>query len=188
MTNYVKVSDIIPNKYVSLVINKTTSETHFDIMKFQPSANLSYQRDRGIFCDDEDYTNKVIKFFELVIDKQPALVITPEGSIPFKVIEEIIDNEHKWPQIEKLWCLCMSGISTNDFIDFKNSLVAKENVYVHIETDINYRAHVNSLFYLFRLDQNTLAIVIQLKNNHMSDREFEHEADDLSKGNCRLSE
>lgn len=183
MTNYVKVSDIIPNKNVSLIVNRTTSEAHFDIIKFQPLANLSYMRERGIFCDEPDYTNKVIKFFDLIIDKQPALVLTPEGSIPFKVIDEIICNKQKWPQVGRLWCLCMSGISTSDFIKFEDYLVTKENMFVHIEDNVNYRAHVNSLFYLFRLDQDTLAIVIQIKNNHMSDREFGHEADDLSKGN-----
>ena len=183
MTKYIKVSEILPHKKVSLIANRTMRETHFDIIKFQPSANLSYQSDRGIYCDDEDYTNKVDKFFELVIDKQPALVLTPEGSIPFNVVNDIIENKEKWPQIGNLWCLCMSGISKKDFCDFKISLKSKENIFLHMEPNINYKAHVNSLFYLFRLEEDRLAIIIQLKNNHMSDREFRHEANDLTKGN-----
>jgi hypothetical protein len=77
----------------------------------------------------------------------------------------------------------MSGISKNEFLKFISFLNGKEDVNIYIENNINYRTHVNSLFYLFRLDVNTLAIVIQLKNNHMADRGIEHEADDLTKGN-----
>lgn len=183
MTVYKRVSNIINNSAISLIVNRTSSECLYDILKFQPKGKMSYSSDQGIHCNEAGFVDKVNEFIDMAVSNQPALVVTPEASIPYSVLHNIIDNEKRWPDTGRLWCLCMSGISKIDFIKFKKNLEEISNIKVFIEADINYSEHINSLFYLFRLDNKQLAIIIQLKNAPMSDREINHEADHLSKGN-----
>ncbi|MDD3645388.1 MAG: hypothetical protein PHR19_07670 [Bacteroidales bacterium] len=185
MTNFVKVSEVFSRKNVSLIVNRTSNESNYDVLKFQPQAELSYNSNRGIHCDNHEYIDKVRSFFRLVIDKQPALVLTPEGSIPYDMLQEIVDCKTKWPDTSKLWCLCMSGIIKTDFKELIKALTHNSHLSLHIESEdnINYKKHVNALFYLFRLDTDTLAVLIQLKNHNMADRRIENEANDLSLGN-----
>lgn len=183
MTNFTKVSTLFQDKNLSLIVNRTDSESVYDIMKFQPKGVLSYTRDKGIQCKELVYTEKVNKFIRAIIEKQPSLVITPEGSIPYDSLSQAIEDETKWPEDYKLWCFCMEGISKKRFKDVVDNYKDDQRLKIVLEDSINYSAHVNSLWYIFRIDKNHLGIVIQLKNNHMSDRNIEHEEDDLTKGN-----
>ncbi|HKL41271.1 MAG TPA: hypothetical protein VJ962_01625 [Clostridia bacterium] len=181
---YKKVSEILEGKDVSLEVTENESNKYYDILKFQPMAKLYYSKDRGIFCDEERYLEKVNNFIGLAIKKQPGLLITPEGSIPKSSLENIVNDKEKWPDIGKLWCLCMSGMSKKEFKELINELDNKTNIEIIIEYIENYKTYVNSLFYLFRIDKDKLAIVIQLKTAPMSDRQFESEAVDLTRGNA----
>jgi len=182
MTNYKRVSEIFYSEKIYLIANRANSENIYNILKFQPMANLRYSKEKGIHANDIDYLNKVNTFIEMAIDKQPDLIITPEGSIPFIILENIIYSKIKWPDIGKLWCLCMEGISKNNFKSMKEALDKNEAIKVILENNINYKSNVNSLFYLFRLNEDRLAVIIQLKNRPMADRGIQHEADDMSQG------
>lgn len=181
MTKFKRLSKLFPNN--SLIVNRTNSESIYDIMKFQPKGVLSYSSERGIHTNESSYIEKVAGFINNVQERQPSLVVTPEGSIPFEVLKQIIDNKSRWPDLYKLWGFCMEGIDKKDFKILVESYNRDDSLKVVIEDSITYKAHVNSLWYIFRIDEEHLCIVIQLKNAPSSDRDIEHEARDLTIGN-----
>lgn len=181
MTKFTRLSKLFPNN--SLMVNRTNSESIYDIMKFQPKGVLSYSSERGIHSNEPSYIEKVTDFINNVQERQPSLVVTPEGSIPFEVLKQIIENKSRWPDLYKLWGFCMEGIDKKDFKILVESYNIDDSLKVVIEDSITYRAHVNSLWYIFRIDEERLCIVIQLKNAPSSDRGIKYEARDLTTGN-----
>ena len=70
--------------------------------------------------NQEGQAAQIRAFLEIADENGVDLVITPEASVPRKVIEEIIDGSIR-PEEGKLWCLGAEGMNKNIY----RSLVQK---------------------------------------------------------------
>lgn len=183
MCKFVRVSEIFNEFKVSLKINRTTNENNYDVLQLQTESKLIYSSEKGINCLDKNHNSKIRNFLELAKQENSALVLTPECSVPFEIIYQIITDIEKWPEQYNLWCLCSEGLETNQFKSIVEKIRIQENVKLIIEDRITYSKHVNALWYLFKINQDKLGIIIQLKQEPMADRELKHEGCDLSQGN-----
>jgi len=178
-----KMSDLLKDYSVALRINENSSEAIFDVLQLQCEGNIEYSADTGFKCNDTSHIDLARKFVQLALSYKSALAITPECSFPFIVLNEIISDKSLWPSLKNLWSFGMEGISVPLFKEKVQKLRSSSNIKVIFdESDVTYKRHCNSLWSVFLIDQETLCIVIQLKQRHALDRNIEYEADALSVG------
>jgi len=176
-----KMSELLKGHSVKLAVNSTDS-SRYSVLQYSGEGSLNYSKyGIGYYDYDEHYSN-MESFLMLAKQNNSDLVITPEGSVPHNIIENIISDKNKWPENNKLWCLCAEGISTENFKHKIFQLNNNNEVILTFDEDINYKVNVNALWYLFKID-GRLGVVIQLKQHHMSDHRLEGEGKDLSTGN-----
>lgn len=56
-------------------------------------------------CEDPDFIEKARQFITKAKKMHAGLILTPEYSFSYGILDEIIDDKNKWPEAEKLWCL-----------------------------------------------------------------------------------
>ena len=181
--NIVKISEQLKDHNVSLRVNENSSEAIYDILHLQCSGNIEYSGDTGFKCKDTNHIDLLRKFIELALSFNSALVITPECSFPFIVLGEIIEEKSLWPALKNIWSLGMEGISVSSFKDliYKLQLLSDIKI-IFDDNNVTYKRHCNTVWNLFRINNNTLCIVIQFKQRHALDRNIDYEADALSVG------
>ena len=167
---------------LSLKINRSSCEKFTDILQLQPRGELSYSHEKGVYNTDAYYLDKVEKFLILAKKLGAGLVITPEYSVPYSLILNILHSEENWPEQSNLWCLCAEGIEVDKFKTLLRNIKINPQIQLAVEEKISYRKFVNALWYIFRINEEKLGVVIQLKQSPMSDPMFIHEGDDLSLG------
>lgn len=177
----IKVSKLLSEYDVKLTVNSTNSHS-YNVLQFCGKGNLKYDENGVGFCEYEKHFSKMQTFLNLARISHSDLVITPECSVPHKLIDNIIQDSNKWPENEKLWCLCSEGVISEEF----KSKVSQSNrddrlIVFFNENHINYRTYVNALWYLFKVEEK-LCVVIQAKQRHMLDYKYRGEARDLSQG------
>lgn len=176
-----KMSELLKDHSVKLSVNSTDS-SRYSVLQYSGKGILNYSENGiGYYNYDEHYSN-IESFLMLAQQNNSDLVITPEGSVPHNIIENIIIDKNKWPENNKLWCLCAEGITTEKFKYKISELKTNDNIILIFDEEVNYKVNVNALWYLLRIN-GKLGVVIQLKQHHMSDHRLEGEGKDLSTGN-----
>ncbi|MDD4089086.1 MAG: hypothetical protein PHP29_05285 [Tissierellia bacterium] len=175
------MSELLSGHQVKLTVNSTDSSI-YSVLQYSGEGNLKYDENGVGFCEYDKHFNIMQTFLSLARKTHIDLVITPECSVPHRLIDNIIHDSDKWPENEKLWCLCSEGIISEEF-KLKISELEKDNrLNVIFDKElINYKTNVNALWYLFKVKEK-LCVVIQPKQHHMLDFKHEGEARDLSVG------
>lgn len=119
----------------------------------------------------DDVNLKLLTFFNKAKELNVDLAITPEYSCPWNVIRDIVNNEQKWPNANKLWAVCCESIKPAELIQFKADL-EKENVSIFYSNHFENSDHIfiDPLIYIFRVkkdDVDTLQLLVQYKTHHM---------------------
>lgn len=180
--NFKKLSEIGQCENTKLrVCNK--NNPYIKVLQYKASGELKYDQNGMQYVDEEYQYNQIKRFLEKAIEENVELVITPEAAVPFRIIQDIINNVLT-PGSGSLWCLCVQGLEKKFFKAFIVDLKQSKEVELVIEDDIQieYKHHVNALFYIFLNNQGKLTIVIQLKMASMRDVNFENENMHLSRG------
>lgn len=160
------------------------------VLQWQPKASLLFESNRGVFCVDNQYSSNAYSLISVTLSIKPSLLLTPEYSFPYSILDEIINNNSKWPKKGAIWCLSMEGISLDDYKIFMHN-EANQNC-MKITCPINVEKNfVNALVYLYLAYDKTdysfsapkLIVMPQLKTQPSADKYNSHEGLNMSLGN-----
>lgn len=142
----------------------------YSLYMYQHQGTLFTDNSRiGNFNQKEAHT-KFNKILNKAIEKNIALVISPEYSCPKSIINKIIEEEDFRPAQSKLWVLGGESLNKEEL----NTLRKIENDTIHIHFEDNYttsdKSYVDPLYYIFKgthEGKEKLIILIQFKSRHM---------------------
>ena len=182
---YKGVNDILKEKGIKYS-NLNVFENRGTVIKlgyWQPKGVIVYDRKKGFFCNEPSHSDKAKKFIDYIRREKIDVAISPEYSMPWNVLYEIIGNKELWPQKGKLWCLGLEGASYETVKDFLKEKEG-EDVYLIAEDieQLNQNEFFSCIVYLFYLEKK-LICVVQFKTTAASDRWAELEAIGLTPGN-----
>lgn len=183
---YSNVSDILKKrkiKYPDFACFNSNGSV-IKIIQWQPKGILSFEERRGFWCGELIHCEKAKQFIEEANNKKADIVITPEYSFPWNVIQGMIEDEKLYPKNGKLYCLGMEGISCDDLKGFVARNASKTNICVITENIDNLQENYffSCLLYLFRTAGKIICL-IQFKTTPASDKWAELEAKGLTRGN-----
>lgn len=149
------------------------------IAQWQPAGEVSFSEDQGFYCKSDGHAKKGLEFLKSAVDGKADLVITPEYSLPWKVLEDILLNRTVEPKNSKLWCLGMEGISFDNLEAFYNKYNSENNLQIIIEDleSLNQKNFCSCIVYLFCAGKKMICL-IQLKTTAASDQWVELESGD----------
>jgi hypothetical protein len=183
MTIFVRVSELLSNNYPTLNICSNNGSP-VRVLQWQCCGEISIACSSGVKKEDSLFLNKSRKFIEMALDKNCDLVLTPEYSFPFAVLEEILYNSQQWPQEGQLWCLATQGENRQILSErFKNWREIPGLELINIATDsLEVKSFVSPLIYLFRLNDKKLCVLPQYKTGSMADPRNDFEGPNLCRG------
>lgn len=149
---------------------------------WQPQAELLFELELGIHCESEQHKDKAIEFLKDVREKRVDIVMTPEYSLPWGVLENILSDKNLWPYNMKLWCLGMEGISYKQLKEFGEYQSDEFIIIIEDLDKVNVNEFFSCISYLF-VTENRLICLIQLKTTPASDEWAKLESYGLSTGN-----
>ena len=153
------------------------------LMKMQSSFKLEYDDVKGPVIKQENYVDLCIDTLKIANQENIDIFVSPEYAIPFSLFDHIIKESDIQPKNGKLWCLCCEGIElsvfNNEIIKWK-----ERNIKVIDDAiiDIHENNFVDVLIYIFKLNNDCLCFVPQLKTHPMADGNLECEQSGLSLG------
>ena len=146
--------------------------------------------DSGIWLVAEDETNKKFNsFFDIALDQQVELAITPEYSCPIRIINALL-AENKFPTEHNLWVVGCESLHPNQVIELVGT--HNEITWIYDEQLVNDKAHIEPQKFfdpvLYLLNTRTAAGdlqkigIIQFKNYPFGGAEAIWERDNLILG------
>lgn len=183
---YVSVQEILEEKEIKYpafgVFNSRGNV--IKIAQWQPLGELGFSTDKGFYCKSGKHIKKGLEFLKSAVEQNADLVITPEYSLPWEILEDILQEGTVALKNGKLLCLGMEGISFNALVDFCEKYDSKDNLCVIVDDleDLNQKSFCSCIVYLFR-SQNEIVCLIQLKTTAAADRWVELESGELTLGN-----
>ena len=157
----------------------------FTLMRLQSKLNIVYDEINGPVINDDNYNLLCRQAIKLAKSENVDIFITPEYAVPFSIIDEIATDttDELRPSKRKIWCLCCEGIELSKF---KKAIDRWEELGIRVLKDVLNNIitsnFVDTLIYIFKLENNTLCFVPQLKTIPMSDKNLECEARGMTCG------
>ena len=183
---YKSVQELLKSENISYPDFSFFSErgTVVKVAYWQPKGEIKFCKHRGFYCDELIHYNKAREFLNYAKNGNSDIVITPEYSVSWNILKNIIEKKDYWPESRKLWCLGMEGTSCEDLKAFKMEYEKSSTVNIFMENweNVSQNNFVSCLVYLF-YSESKLVCIIQLKTTAASDRWAELEAMGLSTGN-----
>ncbi len=153
----------------------------YSTLLFQPVSAIEYT-DQYIRNANRDLANQKFNgFFDISIENNVELAITPEYSCPWSIIEQLIE-ENRLPQESKLWIVGCESIQSQQLLDIIND--HDEIVWIYDEDKVQQNLINNHFFdpvcYLFKTrtqetnELRTIAIV-QFKTHFMGNNPWERD-------------
>ncbi|MBP1990558.1 hypothetical protein [Paenibacillus eucommiae] len=143
----------------------------------EPTADLV----RGVYTTNPLHIDKAADFIRLAKETCAELVLTPEYSFPCEVLDMIIGDTKLWPDKGSLWCLGMQGYERQEFAGKLELWTSSGRTLVvrGAFERLKQRLFIDTLIYLFVLDDGRLCILPQFKTIPMSDKWNEYEGKGL---------
>jgi len=154
------------------------------VIQWQSSSDLKYNNTDGVYDKSPNFQNKAREYIKTAYLNKCDLLLTPEYSFPYSVLEEIIMGNLYLPDKGQLWALCMQGENKNDFLErIKrwNCLSNTRVVDLAFETTSS-KSFVAPLIYIFLDNENNICIIPQFKTHPMADARNKFEAPNLCTG------
>ncbi len=155
-----------------LRILERNSQPYYALL-YQHTSTLQATPDHiGNIPGDANAATQLNSFFQLAKETGADLVMTPEYSCSWSVIEDIVSNHDRWPAIRSLWAIGAESIRKDQLLAFKQK---HHSGVIRVHFDESLLTEKNTFFdpliYLLHSsagNSNWLDIVIQFKTNHMS--------------------
>lgn len=158
----------------------------YTTLLFQPSDPIIYTNEYIRFADVDLARKKFISFFDLGLEKNVELAITPEYSCPWEVISHLI-VENKLPHENKLWIIGCESITPKKLTEFISKYPAIKWVYEEdmLKEPQNGFKFLDPVCYIFKTSLANSAdicdvIIVQFKTHEMGGNPWER--DNLIKG------
>lgn len=179
----IKVSSILGAEYPDLDVCQNNGSS-LKIFQWQSYGELFINDNLCLKIETDEFCDKALQFIRTSKDINASLVLTPEYSFPYKIIEKIISDNELWPNVGKLWCLG-SQCELNDILEKKlKEWESKNDVIISYKSFefTTVKKLVSPLIYIFRTRNNKLCILPQFKTGQMYDPFNEWEGENLSLG------
>lgn len=143
----------------------------------QPYTALLYQHE-GILDANahkignfQDGGNRVRAFISKALETEVDLALTPEYCCPWKLVEEVINDDSRQPRPGRLWVIGCESITKTDLAVFQKKHTA-DDVLVYFEQQVmdSNRSFLDPLVYIFKgkyQGLNKLIVLVQFKTYHM---------------------
>jgi len=159
----------------------------YNVLLFQPVENLEYANDFIRISDRNRANAKFRHFFQLSIEQNAKLIITPEYSCPWEVVEYLIQNIENLKEDQLLIIGCESIKARElDALVGRNTQVEWIYEIDKVATNLNNDHFFDPVCYVFktRSVRNKLKIVttIQFKTHHFGGAGMEWERDNYIPG------
>lgn len=180
--DFIRVSTLV-KKHSGLDICTARSD-RIKVLQWQCLGEPIADKVNGVIYKNDVFYKKARNFIEIGIKYPADLLLSPEYSFPYKVLDEIIENNNKWPPKGKLWCL---GTQGDNYINFEKRIegwTSQKGVHVFKDGFIGLTKNnfVSPLIYLFLLDDGELCVVPQFKLGNMLDKHNRFEGPGLCRG------
>lgn len=184
-----KVEDVLATNFLgSPTLNVLTPDkNNYNILLFQPKGDIEADangvRNRNRQLAFQQYG----KFLEDAKKTGADLVVTPEYSMPWNILKEIIENNNG-PEYGKLWALGCESIKLEELENFKNTISSSVTV-IFEQLELSSSKFISPLTYVFKApsitDETDLKTVmlVQFKTHPMSDADH-FEINRMQKGTC----
>lgn len=183
MAEFKRVASLLGNQYPELDVCSNNG-TPVRVFQWQPQGVLVLDHNRGVKCEDSQFIERARSFIQIAREQHASLVLTPEYSFPYLVLEELINDKTKWPEPGKLWCLGTQGESHELFSD--NMMRWKTNSDVEVidyaYNNLGVESFVCPLLYMFLTRTGRLCIIPQFKTFAMADPRLFFEGSRLCRG------
>lgn len=150
------------------------------VAQWQPQSIIEFSDEHGFIPTNMLHEQKALLFIQYAKNSHASLVVTPEYSFPYQVLEQIIQDSSLWPDKKKLWCLGMEGISYQALTEFINRMRNASNVIIEPVTQ-NIRPFFNLLIYMI-IAEDKLCVICQAKYQPARDIFGEYEGLNLTLG------
>ena len=174
----------LPNTQLDML---RPDERLYSVLMLQPGEDVD-ATENWVRIRDRDSANlKFRSFIDIACAQEPDLVLTPEYSCPWAILEELITTDHL-PGEGKLWALGCESITSTGLAEFA---VRFEEITWIYEDDFNGSLgnFLDPLCYVFRVktadDSYRPVIVVQFKGQPMSEHSRYLERDNLITGRVR---
>lgn len=176
MVSFAHVSNFIPS-HSGLQVCISDSKP-VQVLQWQCQGEPKADLVRGVYTTTPLHIEKANHFVRLAKETCSDLVLTPEYSFPCEVLDIVVGDRELWPEKGSLWCLGMQGYARQEFTEKLELWTSTGNTLVIRSAfeRIVMRHFVDTLIYLFVLDDGRLCILPQFKTTPMSDKWNEYEA------------
>ena len=184
MAEFTRVTLLLGDQYPELDVCSNNG-TSVRVFQWQPKGVLVLNHDRGLKCEDTQFIEKARSFIQIAREQHASLVLTPEYSFPYLVLDELVSNNTKWPEQGKLWCLGTQGESRELFNDIMMRWNTDSNIEVidyAYSNNLGVESFVCPLIYLFLTRSGKLCIIPQFKTFAMADPRLFFEGPRLCRG------
>lgn len=183
---YINVREILTEKkieYPDLNIFKQCGIA-LKVAQWQPIGEIHFDKKRGFFSIDKNHYSKAESFIKRSQEENADIIVTPEYSCPWELLNQILFSGEMVVDYGKLFCLGMEGITFTDFNTFLNKCNEEQNVEIIVEDfcRISKRNFLSCLVYIFSTEEKVICLV-QLKTTAASDKWVQLEANGLMTGN-----
>jgi len=164
-----------------------SDERQYSMLFIQPNENIDVSHQWVRNENSESACSKYKDFLKLAQEKHADLVISPEYSCPWQVIEGLIQNE-KLPSNGKLWVLGCESITPIELDEF--SAKYQDIIWIY-ERDIQQADgnFLNPVCYIFKAKDREgierTIIIVQFKCQPMADHIHQFERNNLIRGTKR---
>ena len=152
------------------------------VLCWQPEGTVTFSEETGFICCLSEHYEKSATFLSLAKSKNADIALTPEYTIPWSALDDLLKNEALWPSYGKLWALGMQGVPLKGLKEFVCSSNEKVNIYCEDLESISENCFCSCLVYLFYA-KGELFCIVQLKTTSASDAWVQLEAKGLTTGN-----
>jgi len=182
VSKFIQVSGLLGDQYPDLEVCSNSGTVR--VFQWQSEGSLTLDHNRGVKCEDTLFIEKARNFLGVAKEEHASLVLTPEYSFPYEVLNELIDDKVKWPEQGKLWCLGTQGESRDNFNNILKRWENKADVEVvdYASTRLHAKSFVCPLIYLFLNQAGKLVIIPQFKTESMADPRLSFEGSELCEG------
>lgn len=184
MAVFINVSEKLGKENQLEICTNTASSV--DVLKWQCQGEVIAGATNGVTLESDSHIKKARNFVKCAKETGSGLVLTPEYSFPYSVLEEIIDNKDNWPEKGKLWCLGSQGDSFSSFKERIERWQKKEGVKVEamaLEELRSIKNFLSPVIYFLKNVTDELCIIPQFKTGPMHDPWNVYEGDGLCEGN-----
>lgn len=147
---------------------------NYSVLLLQPKGVIEATPDHIRSHDPDQSQAQFESFLVKAAESQPALIVTPEYSMPWQLLKDAISSDNGGPHEGKLWVLGCESIRYSELQALKEELAGVATLLFE-PMEANDARFVDPLAYIFRAprsdnsSETRLVVLVQFKTRAMAD-------------------